>query len=140
MLGTVSEASGFPLELFLEPLSFLWRAGVILVRAFGLLGLFVGSRCYFLYSLWLVWAVSGLGGCSRTVFLVDFLMFCYPGAWSRPRRRRGRRPHQLQESWSRFVLLVPFIFGHCVGFGWTMFLQGLSFKRASRSHAKTGLF
>ena len=66
-------------------------------------------------------------------------MFCHPGAWSRPRRRRGRRPHQLQESWSRFVLLVPFIFGHCVGFGWTMFLQGLSFKRASRSHAKTGL-
>ena len=67
-------------------------------------------------------------------------MFCHPGAWSRPRRRRGRRPHQLQESWSRFVLLVPFIFGHCVGFGWTMFLQGLSFKRASRSHAKTGLY
>ena len=43
-----SVISAAPMQLFLEPLSFLWRAGVILVRAFGLPGLFVGSRCYFL--------------------------------------------------------------------------------------------
>ena len=39
-----------------EPLSSLWRAGVILLGAFGLPGLSVGSLCYFLWCLWLVWA------------------------------------------------------------------------------------
>ena len=61
--------------VFLEHLSSLWRAGVILVRAFGLPGLFVGSRCYFLWCLWLVCAVSGLGNCSRTIFLLIFYCF-----------------------------------------------------------------
>ena len=35
----------------LEPLSFLWRVGVILLGALGLPGLSVGSLCYFLWCL-----------------------------------------------------------------------------------------
>ena len=42
--------------------------------------------------------------------------------WSRPRRRRGRRPHEVQETF------------------WDSFGSRSSFKRASRSLAKTGLF
>ena len=44
----------------LEPLSFLWRAGLILLGAFGLPGPSVCSYCYFFWCLWLVWAVCGL--------------------------------------------------------------------------------
>ena len=68
------EGLGISFAVLLEPLSSLWRAGVMLLGAFGLLGLSVGSLCYFSWSLWLVWAVCGLSllmfvvGISRIVF------------------------------------------------------------------------
>ena len=54
--------------VLLEPLSSLWLSGVILLGAFGLPGLSVDALCYFLWCLWLVWAVCGLGDRSGTVF------------------------------------------------------------------------
>ena len=49
--GTVLEAFGFSFGILLEPLSFLWRVGVILLGALGLPGLSLGSLCYFLWCL-----------------------------------------------------------------------------------------
>ena len=34
--------------------------------------------------------------------------------WSRPRRRRGRRPHEVQDALMTFALLVPSMFYHCL--------------------------
>ena len=63
----------------LEPLSSIWRAGVILVGAFGLPGLSVGSLYYFLWCIWLVWSVCGLSlsllGQSRANLLLVRSMF-----------------------------------------------------------------
>ena len=36
----------------------------------------------------------------------------HPEAWSRPRRRRGRRPHEMQETWLMCVLLVLCMFNN----------------------------
>ena len=53
-------------------------------------------------------------------FPAVFEMLCHPGAWSRPRHRRGRRPHQWQESWSRFVC---WFLSH-LGIAWTIWDGG----------------
>ena len=87
---------GVSFGILLEPLSSLWRPGVILSGAFGSPVLSVGSLCHFLWCLWLVWAVCGLGDRSRPVFLSIFRVF------------------------------------------WDSFGSRSSFKRASRSLAKTG--
>jgi len=52
-----------------------WRVGVILLGAFGSPGLSVGCLCYFLWCLWLVWAVCGLGDRSGLVFRDLFHVF-----------------------------------------------------------------
>ena len=58
----------------MEPLSFLWRAGVILVGAFGLPGLSVGSSLLLfvvsLARLGCLWA----RGSFWDRFLIDFLL------------------------------------------------------------------
>ena len=68
---------------FLEPLSFPWRAGVMLLRVFGLPGLSVSSLCSFLWCLGPVWAVCGLSllllgqfGCNICLFVPCFSIAC----------------------------------------------------------------
>ena len=96
IFGPFLEALGSLLALFWSLGHLFWRAGVILLGAFGSPGLSVGSLCYFLWCLWLVWAVCGLGDRSGSV------------VWS---------------------ILKVF---------WESFGSRSSFKRASRSLAKTG--
>ena len=59
---------GASFGILLGPLSSLLGAGVILLGAFGSPGLSVGSLCYFLWCLWLVSAVCGLGDRSGLFF------------------------------------------------------------------------
>ena len=101
ILSLFLEALGSLLASFWSLCRLFWRAGVILLGAFGSLGLSVGSLCYFLWCLWLVSAVCGLGDRSGIVFLfifetcpMFFQLIFHLLAWSRPRRRRGRRPLQ----------------------------------------------
>ena len=58
--------------ILLESPSSLWRASVILLVFFGLLEPSVGSLCYFLWCLWLVRAVCGLGDRSGIVLCFRF--------------------------------------------------------------------
>ena len=95
------DALGFLLASFWSLCRLFWRAGDILLGVFGLPGLSVGSLCYFLWCLWLAWAVCGLGDRSGPVFWfifetcsMFFQLFFHLLAWSRPCRRRGRRPLQ----------------------------------------------
>ena len=37
-----------------------------------------------------------------------------PEAWSRPRRRRSRGPHEMQEPLLMFASFVPFVFDNCL--------------------------
>ena len=54
-------------------------------------------------------------------------------AWSRSRRRRGRRPHGMLG----VALKIEIIDGMARNKAWD---NALTLKRASRSHAKTGLW
>ena len=60
--------------------------------------------------------------CALHIFVVGisysvvwlFLHVFQPETWSRPRRRRDRRPHEMQETLLMFALLVPFVFRQCL--------------------------
>ena len=72
IFGPFLEALGFLMASFWSLCRLFWRAGVILLGAFGSPGLSVGSLCYFLWCLWLVSAVCGLGDRSGAVFWFIF--------------------------------------------------------------------
>ena len=50
----------------------------------------------------------------RGHFWSVFSIFVQLGTWSRPRRRRGRRPHELRDTLMLFALLVPSMYYHCL--------------------------
>ena len=61
IFGRFLEALGFLLAALWSLCRLFWRAGFILLGAFGSPGLSVDPHCYFLWCLWLVWVVCGLG-------------------------------------------------------------------------------
>ena len=69
------EALGFLLAALWSLCRLCWRAGFILLGAFGSPGLSVDPHCYFLCCLWLVWVVCGLGDRSGIVFCFIFDSF-----------------------------------------------------------------
>ena len=75
IFGLFLEALGYILASFWSLCRLFWRVGVILLGAFGSPGLSVGCLCYFLWCLWLVWAVCGLGDRSGFVFRDLFHVF-----------------------------------------------------------------
>ena len=75
IFGHFLEAFGAPLASFWNLCRLFWRVGVILMGAFGSPGLSVDPHCYFLWCLWLVWAVCGLGDRSGLVFRDLFYVF-----------------------------------------------------------------
>ena len=50
----------------------------------------------------------------RGHFWSVFSIFVQLGTWSRPRRRRGRRPHEMRDTLMLFALLVPSMYYHCL--------------------------
>ena len=102
-----------------------WRPRASLLDAFGvswagfglplvLYGSFLctrgrrGSLRQFGENFWFhLWFILG----SLLKCVSQFFQF---EAWSRPRRRRGRRPHEMQDTLMMFALLVPSMFCHCL--------------------------
>ena len=68
IFGRFLEALGFLLAALWSLCRLFWRAGFILLGAFGSPGLSVGPLCYLLWCLWLVWA-SFLGYLARALLL-----------------------------------------------------------------------
>ena len=61
----------------------------------------------------LKWFGWFFGDVSESWFEVGFLVFQLE-TWSRPRRRRGRRPHEVQDTLLMSAFLVPSMFYHCL--------------------------